>query len=206
MSSLPDRILCLVTDLDRAGNENNLLRAVREAVRGGVNLVQVRAHELDEVSLTRLAETVIDAIDDKALVMVNGSIDVAQESGADGIHVRESGQIDRPTVGSGLLVGQSVHSIEAARAAQTSGVDYIILGTVFPSRSHPGGATGGTELVASVAREISIPIIGIGGITADNAAEVVVAGASGVAVIGAIIGSKDPFEAAKVLAGAIGLT
>lgn len=206
MSSLPDRILCLVTDLDRAGNENNLLRAVREAVRGGVNLVQVRAQELDEKALTRLAETIKDAIGDEPLVVVNGSIDVARASGADGVHLRESGRIDRPTPGSGLLAGQSVHSIEAAQAAQKSGADYIILGTIFPSRSHPGGATGGSELVASVAREISIPIIGIGGITADNAAEVVVAGASGVAVIGAIIESEDPFEAAKVLAGAIGLT
>lgn len=205
MRVLPGRILCIVTDLERAGSEAALLHTLSDAVRGGVNMVQVRAHELSRESLTKLATAVVNEIGDDAVVVVNGPSNVAVESGAAGVHLRESDTLDRQVLGTGLLVGQSVHSLESARAAQEAGADYIILGTVFPSASHPGGLTGGAELVRSVTAAITVPVIGIGGITAENAAQVIEAGASGVAVIGAIIGAQDPFGAAHALASAIQL-
>ncbi|MDA1297378.1 MAG: thiamine phosphate synthase [Chloroflexi bacterium] len=208
MSVLPGRILCLVTDLDRAGGEAELLRIVKDAVRGGVNMVQVRAHELDDSSLTSLAAATVaavKAIDRDAIVVVNGPPSVAAESGADGVHMREQSKTVRTELPGGLLAGRSAHSLAAACKAVPEGADYVILGTVFPSASHPGGATGGTRLVSSVTREISIPVIGIGGITAQNAAQVIAAGAAGVAVIGAIIGAHSPFDAARELATATGV-
>jgi thiamine-phosphate diphosphorylase len=74
-----------------------------------------------------------------------------------------------------------------------------VLGTIYPSRSHPGGATGGLELVAQVSREARVPVIAIGGITVENAGEVIRAGASGVAVISAILAAKDVRRAATAL-------
>ena len=203
MSTLPERILCLVTDLDRAGGESNMLRIVRDTVRGGVNMVQVRAHELNESQLTAFTGAVVREVDDDAIVVVNGSPLVA--TGADGIHLREQTKIASGELPTGMLTGRSVHSLKAALDAEAEGVDYIMLGTVFPSASHPGGVTGGTDMVSLVAREVNVPVIGIGGITAENTDQVIAAGAAGVAVIGAIIDSDIPFEAAKALAVAAGV-
>lgn len=202
---IPGKILCLVTDLERAGSEPDMVRIVREAVSGGVNMVQVRAHELNPESLRELTAAVVKEVGDDAFVTVNGSPEVAESSGALGVHLRESSQIDRSLLRPETMVGQSIHSLKGALAADATDVDYIVLGTVFPSASHPGGATGGTELVQRVSSKISVPIIAIGGITAENAAQVMVAGASGIAVISAIIGAPNPFEAAKALARAINL-
>lgn len=198
-------ILCLVTDLERAGGEARLIRCVSDAVRGGVNMVQVRAHHLSDDSLAELAASIVSEVGDDALVVVNGPPGIARSSGTQGVHLRENIPIDRSAIGAGLLVGQSVHSIESAMRAEKAGADYIILGTVFPSASHPGGTTGGAKLVRSVADAVSIPVIGIGGITVENAAEVISAGASGIAVIGAIIRAQNTFDAAHTLREAMDL-
>jgi thiamine-phosphate pyrophosphorylase len=95
--------------------------------------------------------------------------------------------------------------VDSAAHAASQDIDYLVIGTIFPSESHPGGATGGTALIKNVTGAVSTPVIGIGGITASNAAAVVAAGACGVAVIGAIIGQRDPASAARRLADAIGI-
>jgi thiamine monophosphate synthase len=100
---------------------------------------------------------------------------------------------------SGGLVGRSVHSISAALKAQEDGADFLVLGTVFPSLSHPGGPAGGLKLVEDVTTIVDVPVIGIGGITPENAGQVVSAGAAGVAVIRAILGDPDPEGAARRL-------
>ena len=208
MRALPERILCLVTDLDRAGGAVNMLCIVRDAVRGGVNMVQVRAHELDERSLATFASDVVAISRDgtgDVIVVVNGPPQIAVDSGADGVHLRERSGLVRSELPFGLLVGRSVHSLQAAREAEVEGLDYIILGTVFPTASHPGGAAGGVGLISRVTDEVSIPVIGIGGITTENADQVIAAGAVGLAVIGAIIGADSSFEAAKALSLAAGL-
>ncbi len=205
VAKLPSRILCLVTDVERAGGQQQLLRIAQDAVRGGVNMVQVRAHQVAPDTLLELAKDVVDAVGDEALVVVNSTPEIAIQSGAAGVHFRESAAMDRTALPTNLLAGQSVHSLQSAKTVEAAGADYLVLGTIFPSQSHPGGATGGTELVRSVASEVSVPVIGIGGITAENAKEVIEADAAGVAVIGAIISADDPFEAARTLAEVIGL-
>jgi thiamine-phosphate pyrophosphorylase len=102
-----------------------------------------------------------------------------------------------------LLFSRAVHSVEAARRAEVEGVDFVVLGTIYPSRSHPGGVTGGTELVARVHEVVRVPVIGIGGITCENAGAVIRAGASGVAVISAILAAEDPRAAAAALRDAV---
>ena len=169
-------------------------------------MVEVRAHELDHERLSILAEQIVAAIGKDAVVVVNRDRSVALDSGAHGVHLREGEMLSRKQLDSDLLVGQSVHSVESAVRAEREGADYVILGTIFPSASHPGGRTGGTELVGEVTQRLAIPVIGIGGITSENARDVIDAGASGVAVIGAIIGSADPFAAAGELADAVGVT
>ena len=205
MATLPKRLLALVTDIDRAGGAGPLLRIIDEAVRGGVNLVEVRAHALGEPGLLALAREIVGVVASRAIVVINGPESVALESGADGVHLPEKSATNRSIISQSLIVGRSVHSLESAQTAAAEGVDYVILGTVYPSASHPGGRTVGTELVATVTAEISIPVIGIGGITAENAGDVVAAGAAGVAVIGAIIEADNPHEAAVELARSVSL-
>jgi thiamine-phosphate diphosphorylase len=81
--------------------------------------------------------------------------------------------------------------------AQAQGADFLLVGTMFSSRSHPGEKPAGPELVRRVQEHASLPLIGIGGIDASNAGQVVEAGARGVAVIGSILASPSPREAAR---------
>ena len=93
--------------------------------------------------------------------------------------------------------------MEAALDAEQRGADMLVLGTVFASKSHPGGPTIGLDGVRAVCAAVRVPVIGIGGITAQNAGEVMSAGAAGVGVISAIFDAPDPQAAASELRAAI---
>ena len=202
---LPDRILCLVTD-GRPGGWRQRLDALAEpveaALRGGVNMVQVREKHLPPGDLLRVATELRRIASGRALLVVNDSVDVAVAADADGVQLGELAlptAAARATGGDAVLIGRSVHSTRAALKAEADGADFLVLGTVFPSRSHPGGPVGGLELVRDVTAAVRLPVIGIGGITAEAAGRVIEAGASGVAVISAILGDADPEGAARRL-------
>ena len=202
---LPDRILCLVTD-GRPGDCRQRLDAlagpVEAAVRGGVNMVQVREKHLFAGDLLRVAAELRRIASGRALLIVNDRIDVAAAAVADGVQLGEQALptgAARAVGGDAALIGRSVHSKTAALEAEDAGADFLVLGTVFPSRSHPGQPAGGLELVRDVTAAVRLPVIGIGGITAGTAGQVIQAGASGVAVISAILGDPDPERAARRL-------
>ena len=206
--ALPARILCLVTDLELAGGVERLIETVASATQGGVNMVQVRAKGLPEDELKELARRLMNAIDHKALTVVNGSVQVAIDSHASAVHLpehaREAAETTDKAHENGLLVGRSVHSADSAARAAEEGADYLIAGTVFASRSHPEGPVCGLEgLTEMVEAADGIPVIGIGGISTENALRVIQAGASGVAVISAIIGVSYPLNSARLLSAAI---
>lgn len=202
---LPDRILCLVTD-GRPGDCRQRLDAlagpVEAAARGGVNMVQVREKHLSARDLLRVASELRRITAGRALLIVNDRIDVAAAAVADGVQLGEQAlpiEAARAVGGDAVLIGRSVHSKAAALEAEDAGADFLVLGTVFPSRSHPGRTAGGLELVRDVTAAVHLPVIGIGGITAETAGQVIQAGASGVAVISAILGDPDPERAARRL-------
>jgi thiamine-phosphate pyrophosphorylase len=199
--ALPRPTLMLVTDRHMAGGDAALVHAVSEAVAGGVNLVQLREKDLDNVSLISLAKSVRDAIDGRAKMTVNGRVDVARAIGADGVHLSEIATAVRDDA---MLVGRSVHSLESARVAESEGVDYVVLGPVFDTPSHAETPGAGVSMLATVAAGVSAPVLAIGGITAERVDEVMSAGAAGVAVISAILGSTAPREAARELWEALG--
>jgi thiamine-phosphate pyrophosphorylase len=196
----------LVTGRTLAGGEDALLRAVEAAVEGGVNAVQLREKDLAPARLLSLARRLRDVTKGRALLLLNGPVDVALECGADGVHLPE----DAPTLvaqGPGpepsLLLGRSVHSLQAARRAVSDGADYLVAGPVYATRSHPGAPAAGAYLIESVARAVGIPVLAIGGVTAARVDEVIRAGASGVAVISAVLGAPSPGEAARELREAL---
>jgi thiamine-phosphate diphosphorylase len=106
-------------------------------------------------------------------------------------------------VGPTALIGRSVHSLPEARAAAAEGADFLIVGTIYPTSTHPGQVPEGPVLLEAVAAAVSLPYYAIGGITAANAAECLRFGAHGVAVIRAIGEADDPERAARELVTAI---
>ena len=135
--------------------------------------------------------------------MVNGGPQAALATGT-GLHLRERDMAPhaaRAVLGPGVAIGRSVHTAEGAAAA--TGADYVLAGHVYPSPSKPGLPPLGLAGLATIVAVAPCPAIAIGGITPDRVAEVIRAGARGVAVIGAIVEAEDPRAAARALRVAV---
>ncbi len=134
------------------------------------------------------------------LFVVNNSVEVAIACGADGVHV---GQGDDPAhardaLGPGRVLGISVQSPEQAAAAEAAGADYLAV-TVWATPTKPEALPLHIDGLRAVLAVTQLPVVGIGGIGVENAAEVMGAGASGVAVISAVAGARDPVAATRAL-------
>ena len=130
-------------------------------------------------------------------LLVNDRIDVALAAGAHGAHCGTRSlpvRTARKLLGDGRWLGASVHGVEEAIEAAGAGADFVIAGTVHPSRSHPGRPGAGTEWLESVVA-CGVPVIGIGGITVARVQAIRATGAAGVAVLGAIWDAADPVAA-----------
>ena len=204
---VPIPCLCLVTDRRMCNSEpRQLEEIVAAAVRGGVNLVQLREKDLLGGQLLELAERLRGVIEGSALLFINERVDVAMAGGADGVQLGEkalSVTDAREVAGESLLIGRSIHSLEGALAAQGCGADLLVAGPIFRTGSHPEPDAAGPELLSSIADKVGLPFVGIGGITASNVGKVMSAGASGAAVISAILGAGNPEQAGRELKDAI---
>jgi hypothetical protein len=178
------------------------------AVAGGSNIVQIRDFEQTDIvkgqplvpsgALCFIGEPRQPA---RGRIMLLPQGAIAREFGT---HLREGDLSELPERRRAWdLISCSVHTIPHAIRAEQEGADMLILGTVFRSKSHPDGPTIGLEGVREVCAAVSIPVIGIGGVTAENAGDVIRAGASGVAVISAIFDADDPEAAARELRRAV---
>ena len=202
---LPVPCLMLVTDRHQAQGRG-LETVVAAALDGGVNIVQLREKDLSARELWALASRVRELTEGRALFLVNDRLDVALAVGADGVHLAGHSLPPDATRAAGhpnLLVGCSVHDSPEAEAAARGGADYLLVGTLYPSRSHPGHEGTGPALVEQLRGVVDVPLVGIGGITARTAREVLIAGARGVAVISAIMAAPDPAGAAAKLRDAL---
>ncbi len=195
----------LVTDRSRLRGRS-LEDVASQAAAGGANVVQLREKDLPSGDLYDLAASLRAALGGRALLLVNERADVALAAGADGVHLPERslpGKAVRDIVGDSFIVGRSVHSVDAAVRAEAEGADFVEIGTIFETASKPGAEPAGVELIGAVARAVRTPVVAIGGITVENAAGVIEAGAGGVAIIGAIMDADDPKQAACRLSRAL---
>ncbi len=203
---LPAPVLCLVTDRRICGDDRNeLVERVRRAVDGGVNMVQLREKDMPGGRLLELAQILRGVTAGRALFIVNERADVTLASEADGVQLGEDAlpvQAAR-RLASQILVGRSVHDSQGAAEAERAGADFLVVGTIYKSPSHKGGAEAGPELIRAIKSVSGLPTLGIGGVTVENAGEVINAGASGVAVISAVLGAERPEKAAKELMAAM---
>ena len=204
--ALPNPALCLVTDR-RVCPPDELPGRVAAAVAGGVDIVQLRDKEEAGGALLELAAALRGVTRKSAILLVNERADVATACGADGVQLGEAAMPTasaRPILPEGSIIGRSVHSVEGATQAEASGADFLLVGTMFATRSHPGEEPSGPDLLARIRTACGgIPLLAIGGITADNVAQVMQAGADGVAVITAILASPDPERAASEIKSAM---
>ena len=194
MKAQPDYSIYLVTD-DGCLQGRALIDCVREALEGGVTLVQYRAKTASS------AEMYAEALQLKALcdsfkvpLIINDRLDIAMAVGAAGVHL---GQDDLPCaaarkiLGDDYLIGVSAHNPAEAAAALQSGADYLGCGAVFGTATKADVQKLGTEGLAAICKAKGLPVVGIGGVTADNYREVRAAGADGAAIVSGILAQPD---------------
>jgi thiamine-phosphate pyrophosphorylase len=186
------------------GGLKETVRIVAGALKGGVDVVQLRKKELDRKQLVEIGRELRSLTNDfDTVFIVNDHPEVAIECDADGVHLgQEDGPIDAVRAMPGFrdrLVGRSTHSLDQALRAEAEGADYLGVGPLFATPTKPGRPAVGTSLVGVVADSIRIPFVAIGGIDASNAGDVVAAGAKAIAVVRAVYDAVDPEEAAQLI-------
>lgn len=203
-------IVCLVTDRrrayqgsDRRGATAALVAQATWAADAAIDLVQVRERDLEAAALADLVREILDAVRGSATrVIVNDRLDVAIAADAHGVHLRGDSMPcarARRIAPAAFLVGRSVHTVVDARTA-SAGADCLIAGTVFSTTSKPGRERLlGLEGLHEIARAVSVPVLAIGGMTAERVAAVARSGAAGIAAIGLFLGEGGPTPLAGIV-------
>jgi len=195
----PKRLrIYLITDFgDR--NAKLVLQAVSAAIAAGVTAVQYRDKEENRYERRRVRAIRIKAMAAAhgALFVVNDDVDLALEIGADGVHLGldDADPTDlRKELGPSFVIGGSAGTVERAVALERAGVDYLGVGAIYEARQSKATASPprGTAAIKMIKQHVSLPIVGVGGITPDNAGSVFSAGADGVAVIRSVLDSDNP--------------
>jgi len=180
-----------------------LVEAVEKACSGGVDMVQLRLKNVPASDFYQSAKEIKAVLPEDIPFLINDRVDIAVAVGADGVHLPELGlpvSLVREQMGEDAIVGRSVHSVEAALQAYREGVDYLQVGTIFPTGCKPGHKGSGVVLLEEIRNVVGeMPIIAIGGISEENAVMTVQAGANGVAVVSRILQADDPSLAARHL-------
>lgn len=183
-----------------------LRETIRRAVAGGVDWIQIREKDLDSRSLIELTRFAIaEARSTSTRILVNDRLDIALAADAAGVHLGEQslpaeqvGEWRRSAGRTDFQIGVSCHSIEDARAAERDGADYVFFGPVFATPSKAAfGPPQGIERLREVCGSIQIPVVAIGGITAENARACIESGAAGIAAIRLF---QDAADSAEIVA------
>lgn len=198
--------LCLVTDT----TVPDLVSIVEQALDAGITMLQIRGTQLSAHQLYDLALALCPRCQHYGVTsIVNDRIAVGLAVQADGFQLGQRSLpivVVREIVGPNYLLGASVHTLAETQTALDQGADFLLAGTIFASRSHPGEPTSGTQFLQAIRQaHPASSLLAIGGITPDNANEVMAAGADGVAVISAILNSQCASHVVKALRYAIGL-
>lgn len=199
--------LCVITDPSLARGLSHFDIAAR-AIDGGATMIQLRDKAAGPRQLLPDARRIAQLCRERSVrFIVNDRLDLALAAGADGVHL---GQDDLPPtaaraiLGSDKLLGVSTHSFEQALEAAEQGADYLGIGPIFATGTKATGyEPRGCDIIRQLRARIDLPLIAIGGITLDNVAEVIQAGAAGAAVISAIVGADDITAATAAFAAAI---
>jgi len=183
------------------------LEVASQIIRGGARTIQLRDKLLSKKELLPIAQQLKElCAEHNVLFIVNDYLDIALAADADGLHL---GQNDLPVKAARKLLpmdkilGCSTTTVDQAVTAESEGADYIAVGSIYPTTSKATAKVIGLEGLRQIRQAVTLPLVAIGGITQDNAAEVIAAGASSVAVISAILQAESPEEAARQIVARI---
>ncbi len=204
--TLPHHGLYALTP-DHPGDTSMLVKRVLDAIAGGVALVQYRDKTASTAERRARAAALVAACHQRKVpLIVNDTVELALEVGAAGVHLgRDDGDLSaaRDALGASRIIGVSCYdSLDLARAAAAAGADYVAFGSCYPSTTKPHAVRCPMAVLRQAADELPVPIVAIGGISAENARPLVSAGASLLAVIGALFDAPDVTAAARAFAPA----
>ena len=198
-----DYSLYLVTDRSLARGRSTL-EIIRAAVDGGATVVQLREKDCSTREFIEQALAIKDFLKGRGVpLIINDRVDVAQAVEADGVHL---GQTDMPLgtakkiLGYTMIIGISAESLQDAVDAEKGGADYLGVSPIYATPTKTDTAPPlGLKGLREIRKAVRLPLVGIGGLNRDNAAEVIRNGADGVAVVSAIVAADDPRTAADAL-------
>lgn len=181
-----------------------LAAKVRDALQGGAQIIQYRDKSNDaRKRLHQAKQLQQDCARFGKTLIVNDDPKLAQQIGAAGVHIGEhdySVEMVRRVAGEAAVIGVSCYNrIELALDAERRGADYVAFGSFYPSKVKPHAVVATVDLLRQARTELSVPIVAIGGITQDNGAALIEAGADALAVISAVFGQSDVYAAARSL-------
>jgi thiamine-phosphate diphosphorylase len=178
----------------------------RMALEGGARAIQWRDKQRDKGEQIDDARAILALCRGHGAAFIeNDHADFAIAIGADGVHLGQKDlpiELVRPIVGDAMIIGVSTNNAAEARAAEAAGASYVAVGAIFPTSSKEVTRPASLERLREVKAAVSVPVVAIGGIDADNIASVAAAGADAAAVISAVCGAADPRAAAARLAAA----
>ena len=201
-----DLLLYAVTDR-RWLNGRTLCDAVRESLEGGVTFVQLREKNLDKKEFLDEAVKLRDLCREYHVpFVIDDDVDICIESGADGVHVgqsdMEAGEV-RAKLGPDKIIGVTARTVEQALLAEKRGADYLGVGAAFPTGSKDDAKPLSHETLKAICEAVSIPVIAIGGITAQNVSKLSGSGICGIAAISSIYAADNITLAAEELKEAV---
>ncbi len=195
-------LLYAVTDSAWLGGRD-LAQCVREAVSGGVTMVQLREKDLATAEIVELAASIKPICAEAGVpFVINDDVEAALRSGADGVHVGQSDascSVARKVLGPDAIVGVSARTVAEAVAAQEAGADYLGVGAMFGTPTKPDAADVAFEELVRICEAVEIPVTAIGGLNARTVARLAGTGADGAAVVSAIFAADDIEAAAREL-------
>ena len=195
--------LYVITDEEVAGNLSHAEIAQR-AIAGGADVIQLRDKTCGCKELLWIGRDIREITRKTGtLFIVNDRLDVALACNADGVHLGQDDMgvgVARQIAPPGLILGVSVGTLEEAVRAERDGADYVAVSPLFPTTSKNDAGPGyGLKVLQEIRHNVSIPVIAVGGINRNNVNDVIAAGADGIAVISAVVGSPDIMKAAMEL-------
>jgi thiamine-phosphate pyrophosphorylase len=194
------RGLYVILDTDVLKGRDPLEAAAR-VIAAGVKVIQLKDKKLDKRSLIGLAIQLQSLCSrNRVLFIVNDFLDIALAAGSDGLHLGQDDippEVARSLLPQDKILGCSAYTPEAARAAENAGADYIAVGSIFSTSSKDNIEVVGLERIRQVKDATKLPVVAIGGITANNAEEVCRAGSACLCVISSVLNSSDITSAAR---------
>lgn len=180
---------------------NKLIAAVAAAIAGGARIIQYRDKSKDQQQRRQKAKQLLELCHDHdVFLIINDDVALAAEIGADGVHLGKDDtdiRLARQQLGKAIIGVSCYNDWHRAEAAHQSGADYIVFGAFFPSATKPNAVAADKSLLQSAKQELDIPVVAIGGITADNGAELIEAGADMLAVVQGVFAKQDIRQAAS---------